>query len=103
MSYTPTTWVDNKTPVNAANLNKLEKALQDTSAAVDEINNARASGEFKGEQGEPGPQGDTGPQGDPGPEGPPGPSPVRGIDYWTPEDIAEIKSYVDEAILGGAW
>lgn len=30
-------------------------------------------------------------------------SPVRGIDYWTEEDKAEIKSYVDEAILGGAW
>lgn len=30
-------------------------------------------------------------------------TPVRGVDYWTEEDIAEIKSYVDEAILGGAW
>jgi hypothetical protein len=32
-----------------------------------------------------------------------GHSPVRGEDYWTEADIAEIKSYVDEAILGGAW
>lgn len=30
-------------------------------------------------------------------------TPVRGTDYWTAADIAEIKSYVDEAILGGAW
>jgi hypothetical protein len=30
-------------------------------------------------------------------------TPVRGVDYWTEEDKAEIKSYVDEAILGGAW
>jgi len=30
-------------------------------------------------------------------------APVRGEDYWTEEDKAEIKSYVDEAILGGAW
>ncbi len=30
-------------------------------------------------------------------------SPQRGIDYWTDEDKAEIKAYVDEAILGGAW
>lgn len=30
-------------------------------------------------------------------------APVRGVDYWTEEDIAEIKSYVDKAILGGAW
>ena len=30
-------------------------------------------------------------------------SPIKGVDYWTEEDVAEIKSYVDEAILGGAW
>lgn len=30
-------------------------------------------------------------------------TPKRGIDYWTAEDIAEIKSYIDTAILGGAW
>ena len=30
-------------------------------------------------------------------------SPVRDTDYWTESDKAEIKSYVDEAILGGAW
>lgn len=29
--------------------------------------------------------------------------PQRGTDYWTPDDIAEIKSYVDEAISGGVW
>ncbi|MBO7319513.1 MAG: hypothetical protein J6V06_05775, partial [Clostridia bacterium] len=34
---------------------------------------------------------------------PPGYTPVRGTDYWTAADIAEIKSYVDDAILGGAW
>jgi hypothetical protein len=32
-----------------------------------------------------------------------GSAPVKGVDYWTPEDIAEIKSYVDDAILGGEW
>ena len=31
------------------------------------------------------------------------PTPVKGVDYWTDADKAEIKSYVDEAILGGAW
>ena len=30
-------------------------------------------------------------------------TPVRGTDYWTAEDIAAIKGYVDTAILGGAW
>ena len=32
-----------------------------------------------------------------------GSTPVRGTDYWTEEDKAEIKSYVDNAILNGAW
>ena len=32
-----------------------------------------------------------------------GDSPVKGIDYWTDSDIAEIKAYVDNAILGGRW
>ena len=35
--------------------------------------------------------------------GEPGYSPVCGTDYWTAADKAEIKAYVDEAILGGAW
>ena len=38
-----------------------------------------------------------------GSRGSKGDSPVRGTDYWTEADKAEIKSYVDEAILGGAW
>ena len=29
--------------------------------------------------------------------------PQKGTDYWTEEDKAEIKSYVENAILGGAW
>lgn len=43
---------------------------------------------WNGSQGSPGTNGDT---------------PVRGEDYWTDDDIATIKGYVDEAILGGAW
>jgi hypothetical protein len=39
----------------------------------------------------------------PGPQGKPGYTPVRGTDYWTDTDIAEIKAYVDEAILNGKW
>lgn len=41
-----------------------------------------------------GPKGDTGAAGK---------TPVRGTDYWTEADKAEIKSYVDSAILGGSW
>lgn len=38
-----------------------------------------------------------------GSKGDAGYSPIRGTDYWTDADKAEIKSYVDEAILNGAW
>lgn len=56
-----------------------------------------------GLQGPKGDTGDTGPAGAAGKDGEPGYTPVRGTDYWTAADIAEIKAYVDEAILGGAW
>lgn len=36
-------------------------------------------------------------------DGQKGTTPVRGTDYWTAADKAEIKSYVDNAILGGVW
>lgn len=66
----------------------------------------------KGDKGETGPRGPAGADGAPGKDGQPGKdgadgkdgySPVRGVDYWTPDDVAEIKAYVDEAILGGEW
>ena len=57
----------------------------------------------QGEQGIQGPQGDKGDKGDAGPAGEAGYTPVRGTDYWTDADKAEIQAYVDEAILGGAW
>ena len=30
-------------------------------------------------------------------------APVRGVDYWTEDDINAIKQYCEEAILGGEW
>lgn len=66
----------------------------------------------KGETGPTGPRGLAGADGAPGKDGQPGKdgadgkdgySPVRGVDYWTDADKEEIKSYVDEAILGGEW
>lgn len=47
--------------------------------------------------------GPQGPIGATGPQGPTGYTPVKGTDYWTPADIAEIKGYVDDVILGGEW
>ena len=63
----------------------------------------------KGEQGNKGDKGDKGDRGEPGANGKDGSNgndgytPKRGTDYWTEEDKAEIKAYVDEVILGGAW
>ena len=60
----------------------------------------------KGDQGEPGaagPQGEKGEKGDQGEPGANGYTPIRGKDYWTDDDITQIKAYVDETILGGEW
>lgn len=65
-----------------------------------------SSANLKGEQGDKGEQGekgDKGDKGDTGDNGEAGYTPLRGTDYWTDADKAEIKAYVDEAILGGAW
>lgn len=47
--------------------------------------------------------GAQGPQGLQGEKGEDGYTPVRGTDYWTEDDKAEIKTYVDDAILNGEW
>lgn len=75
--------------------------------------------ELKGEKGDKGDKGDTGPAGPQGPQGiqglqgiqgekgdtgatgPEGYTPVKGTDYWTADDVAEIQSYIDSQI-GGA-
>lgn len=51
MSYTPTTWVDGETQVNAEHLNNLEAGVKQNADALDEIATARANGEFKGDKG----------------------------------------------------
>jgi len=45
-----------------------------------------------GPRGEPGPRGETGPRGEPGPAGE---TPVKGVDYFTPADIAEIEGDIE--------
>ena len=70
------------------------------------------SADLRGAQGAPGADGKPGADGAPGKDGKDGApgkdgadgkTPVRGTDYWTAADIATIKSYVDQAILSGAW
>lgn len=94
------------------------------------ITQAKESGELKGEKGDDGisathswsgttltitsasgtssvnlkgDKGDTGEKGSDGEKGDKGDTPVRGTDYWTDADKAEIKAYVDGAILNGEW
>lgn len=52
----------------------------------------------KGDQGDRGPQGLQGPQGDPGQNGLDGYSPVKGVDYFTAADKAEILQDVIDAL-----
>jgi hypothetical protein len=55
----------------------------------------------KGDAGPEGPQGEKGDTGEPGPKGDPGidgVTPKRGVDYWTEEDKADIKTYIDGEI-----
>ncbi len=59
-----------------------------------------SSANLKGDTGAAGKDGLPGADGKNGEDGY---TPRRGTDYWTDADKAEIKSYVDEAILGGAW
>ena len=47
--------------------------------------------------------GQDGDKGDKGDKGDPGYKPVRGVDYWTSADVANIKGYIEDAILGGVW
>ena len=63
-------------------------------AVNDALTQAKESGEFNGSDGKDGKNGTNGKDGY---------TPVKGVDYWTEEDKAEIQSYVNNAILGGAW
>ena len=54
------------------------------------------AGKFDGATG---PQGDKGDKGDKGDTGADGKTPVKGIDYWTPKDQAEIADAVNNANL----
>ena len=62
---------------------------------------AKASGEFDGKDGNTGPQGPKGDTGDTGPRGPAGHAPVKGTDYWTAADKAEIVADVLAALPDG--
>ena len=70
---------------------------QQASDLFREILRLKNAGELRGQQGP------AGQNGTDGLDGADGYTPVRGTDYWTAADIATIKGYVDDAILGGEW
>lgn len=90
MAYTPTQWEDlpsTNTPLNADNMNKLEKGVKALHDALD-------NGELKGEKGDIGPQGPQGPAGKDGAQGPKGEKGDPGVfdvDSLTEDDIAALK------------
>ena len=106
MSYTPTTWVDGETPVNAENLNHLEQGLS-------EIYTAMENGDFDGKDGTSATHSWNGTtltitsaagtsssdlKGDKGDTGASGKTPVKGTDYFTDEDKAELVDAVIAAL-----
>lgn len=101
--------------LTAADVGAISKNdLQEATNAV--LAQAKASGEFDGADGAPGPQGEPGPKGDAGgtgpkgdkgdkgdtgdvgPAGPAGYTPVKGTDYFTAEDKAEMVNAVLAAL-----
>lgn len=93
--YTKTNWVDNETPVNAENMNKIETALEThDSAIIDKLNKPESEGTQgqilslgsdgkliyidKPKDGEQGPKGDAGQQGEKGDTGAQGPAGAKG-------------------------
>lgn len=112
------------TPEEAIDLSGYITTEQLSSAIDDALTQAKESGEFDGADGSDGTSvthswsGTTlivtsasgtssadlkGEKGADGAKGEAGYTPVRGTDYWTDADKAEIKAYVDDAILNGEW
>lgn len=57
----------------------------------------------KGEKGEQGPQGEQGPKGEQGPAGADGRTPIKGVDYFTANDKAEmLNGYATETFVNNA-
>ena len=82
--------------VNAVMLEYGEKPYADLSIAK-ENNQYKLNFSIAVPAGAPGADGKT------GATGVAGKTPLRGVDYWTNEDIAAIKEYVETVILNGAW
>lgn len=72
------------------------------SVTITDVNGSQSFDVMDGSDGEKGDKGDTGAKGDKGDTGASGTTPVRGTDYWTEEDKAEIVQEVKDAIAAEA-
>lgn len=125
MAFSKTIFVDNQTVIDADTLNAIQDELirvggllgkDIQSATIDNSGHliltltdgtTLDAGVAKGAQGEKGATGPAGPQGpkgdtgDTGPQGPAGHTPVKGTDYWTAADKAEMVADVLAALPDG--
>lgn len=115
--YTKTNWVNNETPVNAENMNKIETALETHENAIEdkldkpEVDGTEnqilargADGKLiyidKPKDGEQGPQGEKGEKGDVGQQGPKGETGEQGTAGAKGDTSAKITS-IELTITGG--
>lgn len=115
--YTKTNWVDNETPVNAENMNKIETALETHENAIEdkldkpEVDGTEnqilargADGKLiyidKPKDGEQGPQGEKGEKGGVGQQGPKGETGEQGTAGAKGDTGAKITS-IELTITGG--
>lgn len=116
MAFSKTIFVDNQTVIDADTLNAIQDELirvggllgkDIQSAAINDSGHliltltdgtTLDAGVAKGATG---PAGPRGPKGDTGPQGPAGHTPVKGTDYWTAADKAEMVADVLAALPDG--
>lgn len=91
----PTVYQEGDPVESAQEVTALTKLISQTTALVTEVEDKLASGAFRGQQGEKGEQGEPGAKGD---KGDPGAAPVRGVDYFTDADKAQMVKDVVAAL-----
>ncbi len=116
--YTKTNWVDNETPVNAENMNKIETALETHENAIEDkldkpeiegsqgqILSLGADGKLtyidKPKDGEQGPQGEKGDVGQQGPKGETGEQGTAGVKGDTGAKITSIELTITGGTITG--
>jgi len=116
--YTKTNWVNNETPVNAENMNKIETALETHENAIEDkldkpeiegsqgqILSLGADGKLtyidKPKDGEQGPQGEKGDVGQQGPKGETGEQGTAGVKGDTGAKITSIELTITGGTITG--